>query len=68
MKQCGECFEGKIMDESHEDYDKLDREIIRLVDGGQFSYYDAFKRASRLYPAVKQCPDCGGTGSIPDEN
>lgn len=66
MKACGECFDGKVIDEKHPDYDRLDRELIRLVDGGQFSYYEAFKRATRLYPAVTECQDCGGSGRIGD--
>ena len=64
MKQCTECFDGKIMDEKHESYDQLDREMIRLIDGGQFSYYTAFKRATRLYPAIQDCPTCQGTGRV----
>ncbi|WP_042347993.1 hypothetical protein [Bacillus massiliigorillae] len=62
MTHCKECFDGKIIDEQHPDYDTLDQELIRLIDGGQFSYYAAFKRATRLYPAVKDCPECNGTG------
>lgn len=64
MAQCKECFDGKILDEKHEAYDALDQELIRLVDGGQFSYYSAFKRATRLYPAVIDCPACNGTGEV----
>lgn len=60
MEQCKECFDGKIIDESHSDYEKLDRELVRLIDGGQFDYYTAFKRATRLYPAVMDCPNCSG--------
>ncbi|MGM9928102.1 MAG: hypothetical protein ACI35P_09150 [Bacillus sp. (in: firmicutes)] len=62
MAHCPECFDGKIIDESHEDFDRLDQEMIRLIDGGQFSYYASFKRATRLYPATKDCPTCHGTG------
>ncbi|WP_050614381.1 hypothetical protein [Bacillus testis] len=65
MIPCGECIDGKLMDERHEDYDKLDKELTRLVDSGQFSYAAAFRRAIRLYPAVMECPDCQGTGKHP---
>lgn len=62
MALCTECFDGKILDEKHSDYDRLDNELIRLIDGGQFSYYEAFKRATRLYPAIKDCSECNGSG------
>ncbi|WP_019241639.1 MULTISPECIES: hypothetical protein [Bacillus] len=62
MAQCTECFDGKVIDEKHEQYENLDNELIRLIDGGQFSYYEAFKRATRLYPAIKDCESCNGTG------
>ena len=61
MANCSMCFDGKILDERHSDYEKLDRELTRLIDGGEFSYYAAFKRATRLYPAIMDCPDCNGT-------
>lgn len=64
MAICPECFDGKIIDEHHNEYEKLDREMVRLIDGGQFSYYDAFKRATRLYPAIMDCPNCKGTGTV----
>ena len=63
MANCSMCFDGKIIDESHPDYERLDNELIRLIDGGELSYYTAFKRATRLYPAVMDCPDCNGTGT-----
>lgn len=62
MAVCNMCFDGKIIDERHEEYERLDRELIRLIDGGEFSYEAAFKRATRLYPAIMDCPDCNGTG------
>jgi len=62
MSICMECFEGKIIDEQHPEFERLDRELVRVMDSGQFSYYAAFKRATRLYPAVMDCPECNGTG------
>ncbi len=61
MKRCGECIDGNIIDEKHVDYEKLDAELTRLIDSGQFSYEMAFRRAIRLYPAVMTCPNCKGT-------
>lgn len=64
MKICTECFDGKIIDEKHEQYEHLDRELIRLIEVSHFSYDEAFKRAIRLYPAIKSCPDCNGSGKV----
>ncbi|MFS0782817.1 hypothetical protein [Bacillus sp. 1P06AnD] len=64
MEHCSECIDGKVIDERHPEYENLDRELVRLIDSGQFSYSSAFKRAIRLYPAVMDCPDCGGTGQL----
>ena len=64
MKSCTECFDGKIIDERHEQYENLDRELIRLIEVSHFSYAEGFKRATRLYPAIKDCPECKGTGTI----
>ena len=66
MEICRDCFDGNIHDEHHEQYENLDREIIRLTEVSHFSYEEAFKRAIRLYPAVKNCPECNGTGKIGD--
>ncbi|PQD95773.1 hypothetical protein CYL18_07745 [Pradoshia eiseniae] len=66
MGICRDCFDGKIYDEHHQQYENLDREIIRLTEVSHFSYEEAFKRAIRLYPAVKNCPECNGTGKIGD--
>ena len=66
MGICRDCFDGKIYDEQHEQYENLDREIIRLTEVSHFSYDEAFNRAIRLYPAVKDCPECEGTGKIND--
>ena len=64
MANCTECFDGKIVDEKHEQYENLDRELIRLIEVSHISYPEAFKRATRLYPAIKDCPECNGTGII----
>ncbi len=64
MAICKECFDGKIIDEQHEQYEKLDRELVRLIEVSHFSYTEAFNRATRLYPAIKNCPDCNGRGEI----
>lgn len=63
MAICKECFNGKIIDEHHVQYENLDRELVRLIEGSHFPYAEAFKRATRLYPAIKDCPACNGTGS-----
>ena len=64
MTICTECFNGKIVDETHEQFENLDRELVRLIEVSHFSYDEAFNRATRLYPATKDCPECNGTGTI----
>lgn len=64
MAICKECFDGNIVDEQHKQYENLDRELVRLIEVSHFSYDEAFKRATRLYPAIKKCPECSGTGEI----
>ncbi|RNA67560.1 hypothetical protein [Alteribacter keqinensis] len=63
--KCSKCFDGYILDTNYLKYKRVDEQIDKLFDGGQFSYYDAFKYVtSRNSAAKKKCVVCNGTGKM----
>ncbi|MDE3840140.1 hypothetical protein C0966_12360 [Bacillus methanolicus] len=65
-KKCPNCFNGYILDPNFSEYQRVDEEIDKLFDGGQFSYYEAFGYVTRKYlGSKKKCGVCNGTGQKP---
>ncbi|AST93585.1 hypothetical protein BC6307_21095 [Sutcliffiella cohnii] len=60
--RCSSCYDGRILDTEASNYKEVDKEIDKLYDGGQFSYYEAFVRITGKLGGTKKCEVCKGTG------
>ncbi|WP_416147304.1 hypothetical protein ACM26V_13860 [Salipaludibacillus sp. HK11] len=69
IDKCNKCFDGYILDTNYSEYENVDRQIDKLFDGGQFSYYDAFVNITKKNSAAKKkCLVCNGTGKSSDHS